>query len=342
MNRRIALHIVAALASTVIGLVAIELFVRLIVDDGMQYDLEMWKYARDLKRISDDPLIGHQHQPSHRAKLMGVDFQTNSKGLRDREIPYAKTPEKLRVLMLGDSLTVGWGVAVEDTFPKRVERMYAANSVDVEVINAGVGNYNTIQEVEYFLTEGHKYEPDVVVLNYFINDAEPVPEHHKPSLLEETCLACVFTVGRIDTFARMVKTKQNWSDYYLSLYEDGKATGWLDARENIRKLAEYCRTNGVRLLIANLPELHDVKNYPFQKVTDLVREAANAYRAEFVDLLPLFEDQDSPRLWVSASDPHPNALAHSLIAQGLFKALGELHPQPQVSGRACGRRGSCP
>jgi len=47
---------------------------------------------------------------------------------------------------------------------KRVERMYADHGVDAEVINAGIGNYNTIQELEYFLTEGHKYHPDVIVL----------------------------------------------------------------------------------------------------------------------------------------------------------------------------------
>jgi hypothetical protein len=37
--------------------------------------------------------------------------------------------------------------------------MYADHGVDAEVINAGIGNYNTIQELEYFLTEGHKYHP---------------------------------------------------------------------------------------------------------------------------------------------------------------------------------------
>jgi lysophospholipase L1-like esterase len=336
MSRRITSHIIAALVSTVIGFVAIELFVRLIIDDGMQYDLEMWKYARNLKQISDDPLIGHRHQPSRRAKLMGVDFQINSKGLRYREIPYTKAPEKLRVLMLGDSLTVGWGVAVEDTFSRRVERMYVENGVDAEVINAGVGNYNTIQEVEYFVTEGHKFRPDVVVLNYFINDAEPVPNHHKPFLLEEICFACAFIGGRIDTLARMIKTKQNWADYYLSLYKDGEATGWLDARNSIRKLAGYCNQNGIRLLIASLPELHDVGNYRFQRITDLVRDAAGAYGVEFVDILPYLENEESSKLWVVPSDPHPNAFAHSLIAQGLFEAL-EVHPKSRLSGSGYGR-----
>src|SRR5204863_3148131 len=139
-----------------------------------QFDLEMWKYARDVKRIATDPVIGHEHAPNRQAWLMGVDFRTNSKGLRDREISYERVPGKLRIAMVGDSITVGWGVPFDDTFSKRIERLYAAAGVDAEVINLGVGNYNTIQEVQAFLTEGVRYKPDVIVLNYFVNDAEPL------------------------------------------------------------------------------------------------------------------------------------------------------------------------
>jgi hypothetical protein len=85
---------------------------------------------------------------------MGVDFQTNSRGLRDRDFPYEKPAGRLRILMLGDSLTVGWGVRAEDTFSKRIETMLRNRGLDLDVINTGVGNYDTIQEVTYFLTEG--------------------------------------------------------------------------------------------------------------------------------------------------------------------------------------------
>jgi hypothetical protein len=117
--------------------------------------------ARDVKRLSADPLIAYEHAPNRAAVLMGVDFRTNSKGLRDREFAYDRKPGTLRVLMLGDSLTVGWGMSVEQTFSKRIEKSFAADGVDAEVINTGVGNHNTIQEVEYFLTEGFKYHPDI-------------------------------------------------------------------------------------------------------------------------------------------------------------------------------------
>ena len=38
------------------------------------------------------------------------------------------------------------------------------------------GNYNTTQEVNLLIDKGLKYQPDQVVLFYFINDAEPVPK----------------------------------------------------------------------------------------------------------------------------------------------------------------------
>src|SRR5215467_1276904 len=83
--RRIVSNLLAMLVSLVITAVGLELLTRFIADDGMQFDLEMWKYARDIKQVAADPLIGHEHVPNRHARLMGVDFRTNAQGLRDRE-----------------------------------------------------------------------------------------------------------------------------------------------------------------------------------------------------------------------------------------------------------------
>jgi lysophospholipase L1-like esterase len=326
--------------SAVIGLVITvtftELAVRLVADDGMQFDLEMWKYARDVKVVSDDPKIGHEHGPNRKAQLMGVKVETNSKGQRDREIPYERTPGLLRIAMVGDSLTMGWGVPFESLFSKQVERLYEKAGRTAEVVNLGVGNWNTVQEVQYFLTKGYKYNPDIVVLNYFVNDAEPTPaKREQPSWLLRRCYSCVFFKGRLDTLLRQITTRQNWVDYYLGLYDGGKSKGWLDARAAIKQLADYCKANNIRLLIAHLPELHDVQNYRFGVVTELVRQAANEYNVPFVDLLPNLQFQASEDLWVTPPDPHPNAFANELIASGLFNALRKIEV-PAATGRQQG------
>jgi len=300
-----------------------ELGIRFIVDDGMQFDLEMWKYARDVKGVSPDSLIGYQHRPNRSAHLMGVDIATSSQGLRDREFSFNRRPGVLRIVMLGDSFTMGWGVPEEFTFSKRLERLFGDEGIQAEVINTGVGNWNTTQEVQYFLTSAYIYHPDIVVLNYFVNDAEPVPRSQSPSLLMRHCYVCVFLVGRLDAALRQLSVTQNWEDYYLSLYDGGNGPGWIAAKAAMKKLSDYCKAKGIALVIANLPELHDVRRYKFAIVTKLVREAARENDLPFADLLPYLRDQEASKLWVTRSDPHPNALAHQLIAEGLFDALND-------------------
>jgi lysophospholipase L1-like esterase len=308
------------IGTLVVAAVVIELFVRIVIDNGMQFDLEMWKYASEVKEVAANPLIGHEHRPNGRAHLMGVDVAINSKGLRDREIPYARTPGTLRILMLGDSFTEGWGVALDDTFAKRLERLFAAKGVKAEVINAGVGNYNTVMEVNSFLDEGRKYDPDIVVLNFTFNDAEPVPPHPTENPLLRLCEACVYLAGRADTLIRETTLRADWKDYYLGLYADD-APGWRAAKAALAQLADYARAHHEKLLVASLPELHQLDPYPLQSITDLVQQAARDNGADFVDVLPALKAEPPLQLWVSPTDPHPNARAHALIADALFRKL---------------------
>jgi lysophospholipase L1-like esterase len=325
MKHKIVSNVLATLIGVLIAVLGMEVAVRAFFDDGKQFDLEMWKYALEVKGISSDPLIGHNHRPNRQAFLMGVQFHTNSKGLRDREFSYEKPPGRLRIMMLGDSFTVGWGAKLDETFPKRIERMYADRGIQAEAINTGVGNYNTIQEVEYYLREGYKYNPDIVVLNYTFNDAEPVPFSSPPPTILRICYSCIFVEGRIDSVLRELFVKKDWADYYLGLYgDDGQAKGWLDAKAYIAKLAAFTKAHGTKLIIASMPELHDVQHYRLQKITDLVHEAADENDVAFVDLLPYVQGVPSPELWVTPPDPHPNGLAHKLFAAGIFEALEKL------------------
>ena len=51
----------------------------------------------------------------------------------------------------------------------------------------------------------------------------------------------------------------------------------------------------------------------------------------FVDLLNAVKDQDPPKLWVTAPDPHPNGYANQLYAKYLFPILNGMLPSPSAS-----------
>ena len=75
------------------------------------------------------------------AILQSVEIRTNAWGLRGGEVP-PPTPGKRRILFLGSSVTLGWGVPEAATVTERLRLMFLADGQDVEILNGGIGNYN--------------------------------------------------------------------------------------------------------------------------------------------------------------------------------------------------------
>src|SRR5262245_60035299 len=55
-----------------------------------------------------------------------VSVDTNGLGFRDHEFTVDKRPGEYRILAVGDSFTIGSGVALDDTWPQVLERLLQA------------------------------------------------------------------------------------------------------------------------------------------------------------------------------------------------------------------------
>jgi len=297
-----------------------ELALRVYLRTHIFYDVEMSRYALALKVDSPNPLIGHHHRPSSEARLMGVSIRTNADGFRDDEYPVARG-EARRIVFLGDSLTLGWGVEKEETFEHLLERALDART-PTEVVNLGVGNYNTTQEVNLLLEKGLKYDPDQVVLFYFINDAEPVPQKSRFPGLGHSRLV-TFYWSRIKALRARLSDSVGFETYYSDLYREG-SEGWARSRSALSQLAALGREHGFDLRVVLLPELHRLADYPFAREHALVTQHLNGIGVPVLDLAPFFRNESDPHsLWVSLDDAHPNARAHRLIAEYTLDFIAE-------------------
>jgi len=72
--------------------------------------------------------------------------------------------------VLGDSIAFGTNLDVGETFPKRLESMYAVSGRPVEVLNLAVAGYDTLNEVVFLEQTGLAFSPDVVVVGWCVND----------------------------------------------------------------------------------------------------------------------------------------------------------------------------
>jgi hypothetical protein len=113
-------------------------------------------------------------EPDSRYEWQGIPVSINSHGLRNGEVSYEKPENTFRILNLGDSVAMGWGVRHEETYGKLLEGSLNLSpdlGFHFEVINSGVPGWNLENELTYLRAEGLKYDPDLILLDItIVND----------------------------------------------------------------------------------------------------------------------------------------------------------------------------
>jgi len=108
--------------------------------------------------------------PNTQGKGWGTDISINSHGFRGREYALAKPQDVYRIVVLGDSITFGNNLPENKNYPARLENIFINNGKQAEVLNLGLGGYDTLQEVATLQDVGLQFSPDRVILGYCIND----------------------------------------------------------------------------------------------------------------------------------------------------------------------------
>ena len=332
---KVAFNLLLILIASLLCLFAVEGLTRLVLDDGMLYELEMWKYAREVKMRDMRPDLGHRHRANAEAELMGVHVRTDSHGVRGPEIADKAAAGVARIAFVGDSITMGWGVAEKEVFTQQVIAALVKAGRKVDGFNLGVGNYNTLQELTLFREVGMSLKPDIVALAYFINDAEPIPQYNDTGWMTEHSAAWVVMGYRVDSLFRRFGEAPDWKRYYRDLY-DAKAPGWLQTQKALVDFASTARRIGAELVVFNIPELRELKPYPFADITAKARAVVEKTGVPFVDLLPTVENLEPASLWVTVPDPHPNAIANTAFAKGMVtRLLPVLDELCRTKGKGC-------
>lgn len=282
----------------------------------------MWRYARELKRISDFPGLGHEHIPNKTDVLYDVEIKTNSLGLRaNREYSLPKPKGIKRILFLGDSITLGWGVAYDGSYPQVLESLLNKNSkIKFEAVNTAVGNYNAINELAA-LKKFIYLEPDIIILGFYIDDIREIKYPSRIGcFLKKNSYLYAFIMDKLINLR--YKGKDYYGDYYLKLYNNERFRN--DLKRIINEIIEIANSKSIPLIFVNIPEFHRFDVYPFLKINRFIEdEILSGENIKYINLLTTFQNQPIPsiKLWVSAEDHHPNAKAHKIIAKRIYEEL---------------------
>lgn len=315
MNR--VLSLIGFLVSIAVALALGEGILRLKNSSMKNYDIEMWRYALELKKRSDIAVLGHEHVPSKSALLQSVEIRINERGLRGGPVPAAPNGKR-RILFLGSSVTLGWGVPENETVTERVRKMFQADGQDVDILNAGIGNYNAVRYVERFKRRLKDLDPTDIVVHYFVRDAVLLDAGGGNALLRNSQLAVTAWVAATRYLGKGSET--SLEQYYQEVYSP-RAEGFVAMRKALHELAVYAQERNIRIYLAMTPDVHDLVDYKFHFIHDLIKQLAAEEGYVFIDLLPSMESMTPEELWSMPGDPHPNGLGHRRMSETVYPVL---------------------
>ncbi len=273
-----------------------------------------------------------------------VSHQTNNFGFRGREFALQKEPETYRTAILGDSFTFGEGVYFEDTYSEKLAQILQNESFfknrQIEVLNLGVGGYNTTQEAALLDEFVSQLKPDLVILGLTLNDAEPylfTPQGpdgllRRPREKEAPEEIALFqrppTWMRISRFARLLWQKrenalisQQTVRYYRSLFKED-SPGWQAMQKALEEISLWSKSHQTPVFVLIFPLLYNLKeDYPFTKIHTQVAQTLQKFSLPCVNLLPDLTKYEDATLWVHPTDQHPNEIVHQIAAQKLAEKI---------------------
>jgi hypothetical protein len=291
-----------------------------------------WRHVTDTSRTRTDP----------DGRRVSISFDTH--GHRGT----STTPSRERgprVLVLGDSFTEGAQVADQELFTARLAALEP-----IEVLNAGVGAWGTVQQFLYLRDEGLALAPDLVLLMTYENDLDDNCLPYFPGIgprpfarLDGTTLRivedyddagflqfCLPSPGRSFLFRHSALYRSLDKNVWQRLATEDLQRRDLDEKAaipgdlklavllgSIDRIHDLCRRDGRLLAVASIPSSQQVERGVVEHDPPLIEHCA----ARGIPMLPLLDPlrrarADGRRPYF-ATDIHWTANGHAVVAQAL-------------------------
>tara|TARA_B100000902_G_scaffold392794_1_gene445781 strand:+ start:447 stop:1415 length:969 start_codon:yes stop_codon:yes gene_type:complete len=311
------------LFSLIFSLILCELALRITYQFVTNYDIEMWKYAKELKIKNQNTVINHTHVINRSAKLQKVEIKTNNLGQRDKYIDNKVLENYDRTfIVLGSSIALGWGVQSKNTFSEVLNNYSVSDKKKWLFVNGGIGNYNTERYVNNFLENWADLKFSDIIIHFFVNDTELLISTKTNFLYQHTYIG-VQIWKLLNTFKSHLK-KDNINDYYFKLYSEN-SEGFKIAKLNLQKIKNFCDIKNINCHLVLMPDLNQFDKNKFTFIREKVKELTDELGIDFLDLYKAFDTQNFNNISLlnKYNDPHPNSLAHKIIADNIFNYLNK-------------------
>lgn len=254
-------------------------------------------------------------------------YKLNNRNLRDNIDYENESAKKVRINIIGDSFSEGYGVSnVEDRF----SNILRSKKQNWEFHNLSRRGLNTKAQLDILNYLKHvNYELDVVLLVYCLNDLDQYLEaakkiykriqrfNSKLSYIEKESYFINSLSFRI--FAQQDPDFLNYCEFVKSGY---KGEAWEHQKITLLRLIDLLASMNKKLMVVTFPLLQSpFSEYQFKETHEQLNLFWKENDIPHLDLLSVYKNELGESLTVNDYDAHPNEKAHKIAADEILTFL---------------------
>lgn len=287
-------------------------------------------------RLSKNKHLLYELLPDSKVKIQGKEFAINAFGFRDKKYRRRKMNDT-RIIFLGDSVTYGWRVALEDTYHKQIERFLNNRGYDVDVMGMGIPGYNTIQEYYLLKEAALDFKPDMLILQISPNDFErtvgirtfhegrkltlvPYQDYAIPFVIKKTKFT-YFLMRNFELF-KLLNLRLHWyinkrnPDY---IARDVFMLGEEESFRYLAKIKKLLDREDIRFAAVIFPFQLRGDTDSFASLHERIHQELEKMQVPYIDLFDALNGEGVTDVWLERR--HPNENGHRIASLAVSKFL---------------------
>lgn len=303
-------------------------------------------FRRPLHSPSSYPDLGWELTPGAKKTEPNIEkepilYCINYSGFRDKSNDSWKKWDSrdIKLAFIGDSITYGTGVNYKDTYSSVAESLLSEAAKNVRIINAGILGTNTLQHSSILKYKLIPYNPDIVILGYFLNDTERRCTQKLPKIFRYILRYFnfgTFLISRIATAieTRMIPAPRNgaevkkdrtvnriYHNYTRSVIDSYETAVWQENKKIIKSMSELCRSKSIEFGVVCFPFEEQIKGICSDRPQKKISDFCLANNIPFLDILEIYKKRIHEKLYLERDNGHPNSLGHYIAAEAISKWL---------------------